>query len=94
MEPARRAQLEDFALRACDAMYGRDERTGFRSIQTVWGEMGWDGEAIWRDTVANSVTIKTFNRLLFTGVLIPRLQRLGLISPRVEPRYREIGLVE
>jgi hypothetical protein len=29
----------------------------------------------------------------FTEVLIPRLQRLGLISPRVEPRYREIGLV-
>ena len=26
-------------------------------------------------------------------VLIPRLQRLGLISPRLEPRYREIGLL-
>jgi hypothetical protein len=30
----------------------------------------------------------------FTGVLIPRLQRLGLISARMEPRYREIGLLD
>ncbi|MGH7320857.1 MAG: ferritin-like domain-containing protein [Candidatus Rokuibacteriota bacterium] len=94
MEPACRERLEDFALKACDAMYGRDERTGFRSIRTVWTEMGWDAEEIWRDTIDNSPTIKTFNRLLFTGVLIPRLQRLGLISPRGEPRYREIGLLD
>ncbi len=94
MEPACRERLEDFALKACDAMYGRDERTGFGSIRTVWTEMGWDAEEIWRDTIANSPTIKMFNRLLFTGVLIPRLQRLGLISSRVEPRYREIGLLD
>ncbi len=94
MEPAKRDSLEDFALKACDAMYGRDERTGFRSIRTVWNEMGWDGEEVWRDTIANSPTVKAFNRLLFTEVLIPRLQRLGLISARVEPRYREIGLLD
>jgi hypothetical protein len=94
MEPAKREFLEDFAFKACDAMYGRDERTGFRSIRTVWNEMGWDGDEVWRDTIANSPTVKAFNRLLFTEVLIPRLQRLGLISPRVEPRYREIGLLD
>jgi hypothetical protein len=94
MASGRRDQLEDFALRASDAMYGRNEQTGFRSIRTVWAEMGWDPEETWRDTIANSQTIKAFNRLLFTGVLIPRLQRLGLISERVEPRYREIGLVD
>jgi hypothetical protein len=93
MEPARRAQLEDFAFRACDGMYGRDERTGFQSIKTVWREMGWDGEEVFRDTVANSQTVKTFNRFLFTEVLIPRLQRLGLMSARVEPHYRAIGLL-
>jgi hypothetical protein len=38
--------------------------------------------------------MKTFNRLLFTDVLIPRLQRLGLLSQRVAPRYREIGLLD
>jgi hypothetical protein len=94
MEPARRALLEDFAFRACDVMYGRDERTGFQSIKTVWNEMGWDAEATWRDTIANSATVKTFNRFLFVDVLIPRLQRLGLISSRIEPRYREIGLLD
>jgi hypothetical protein len=93
LEPGRRALLEDFAFRACDAMYGRDEHTGFRSVRQVWNEMGWDGDTIWRDTVANSQTTKAFNRMLFTEVLIPRLQRLDLISSRVAPRYRAIGLL-
>ncbi len=93
MATDKRERLEDFALQACDAMYGRNEHTGFRSIKTVWNEMGWDGEEVFRDVITNSQTIKVFNRLLFTGVLIPRLQRLGLVSSRVEPRYREIGLL-
>jgi hypothetical protein len=93
MAPAKREILEDFAFKACDLMYGRDERTGFQSIKRVWEELGWDGEQIWRDTIANSQTAKTFNRMLFTEVLIPRLQRLELIPSRVAPRYREIGLL-
>jgi hypothetical protein len=93
MDPGRRAELEDFAFRACDAMYGRDERTGFQSVKGVWTEMGWDADAIWRDSVANSQTTKAFNRMLFTEVLIPRLQRLGVLSSRIEPRYRAIGLL-
>ncbi len=93
MDQATRETLEDFAFKACDLMYGRDERTGFQSIKHVWTEMGWDAEKVWRDTIENSETSKAFNRYLFTEVLIPRLERLGLISPRVEPRYREIGLV-
>ena len=40
MDEATRRRLEDFAFTACDAMYGRDERTGFQSIKTVWSEMG------------------------------------------------------
>jgi hypothetical protein len=94
MEEATRRRLEDFAYSACDAMYGRDERTGFQSIKTVWAEMGWDAEQIRRDTITNSQTVKMFNRLLFTEVLIPRLQRLQLISSRVGPRYRAIGLLD
>jgi hypothetical protein len=94
MEAGKRAMLEDFAWRACDAMYTRDDRTGFQSIKHVWTEMGFDGEEIWRDGIANSPTIKAFNRFLFTEVLIPRLDRLGLLSARVAPRYREIGLLD
>ena len=93
MDPAKREFLEDFTFRACDLMYARDERTGFQSIKNVWNEMGWDGDKIWRDTVANSQTTKTFNSFLFRENLMPRLQRLGLISERVAPRYQEIGLV-
>lgn len=93
LPPARREYLEDFTFRVCDRMYARDERTGFQSVKTVWAEMGWDGDKIWRDTVAHSQTTKTFNSFLFQENLMPRLQRLGLISSRIAPRYREIGLL-
>lgn len=38
--------------------------------------------------------MKMFNRLLFTEVLISRLQQLELISSRVEPRHCAIGLLD
>jgi len=93
MEPAKREYLEDFTFKACDHMYARDERTGFQSIKNVWAEMAWDGDALWRDTVRNSQTTKSFNSFLFQDNLMPRLQRLGLISERIAPRYRELGLL-
>lgn len=93
LEPSTREHLEDFTFKVCDLMYARDERTGFQSVKQVWAEMGWDGDEIWRDTVAHSQTTKTFNSFLFQENLMPRLQRLDLISPRIEPRYREIGLL-
>lgn len=94
MEPAKREYLEDFTFKACEGMYARDERTGFQSIKRVWTEMGWDAEAIARDIVAHSQTIKAFNSFLFHDNLLPRLQRLGLVSERIAPRYREIGLLD
>ena len=93
MEAAKREYLEDFSFKVCDLLYARDERTGFRSIQDVWNEMGWDGEKIWRETVKTSQTTKAFNSFLFQENLMPRLVRLGLISERIAPRYREIGLM-
>jgi hypothetical protein len=88
-----RVHLEDFTFKACDAMYARDERTGFQSVKDVWRELGWDADKIWRDTVASSQTTKTFNSFLFHDNLMPRLVRLGLVSERIAPRYREIGLL-
>ena len=93
MDASKREYLEDFTFRACDLLYARDERTGFQSIKGVWNEMGWDGDKIWKDTVANSQTTKAFNSFLFQDNLMPRLQRLGLISDRIAPRYKEIGLL-
>jgi len=93
MEPAKREYLEDFTFKACDLMYARDERTGFQSIKTVWNEMGWDGHKVWNDTVAHSPTTKSFNSFLFQDNLMPRLERLGIISERVAPRYKAIGLL-
>jgi hypothetical protein len=93
MEPSKREYLEDFCFKACDLLYSRDERTGFQSIKQVWREMGWDADKIWRDTVANSQTTKHFNSFLFGENLMPRLVRLGLISERIAPKYRDIGLL-
>jgi hypothetical protein len=93
LDPATREYLEDFTFRACDQMYMRDERTGFQSVKDVWSEMGWDADAIWRDSVVNSQSTKVFNRFLFQDNLMPRLQRLGLISERIAPRYRDLGLL-
>ena len=93
MEPSRRAELEDFCVRACDAMYARDEQTGFQSIKGVWRELGWDADKLWRETVTTSQSTKSFNSFLFQDNLMPRLQRLGLISERVAPRYRAMGLL-
>jgi hypothetical protein len=92
MEAARREALEDFCVRACDAMYARDEHTGFQSIKGVWRELGWDADKIWRETVTTSQSTKSFNSFLFQDNLMPRLVRLGLISERVAPRYRAMGL--
>jgi hypothetical protein len=39
-------------------------------------------------------TLWDFNSFLFQDNLMPRLVRLGLISERIAPRYREIGLLE
>ena len=94
MEPAKREYLEDFTFRACDHMYARDERTGFQSVKSVWNEMGWNGEELWRDTIRNSQTTKSFNSFLFQENLMPRLKRLGLISERIAPRYQELGLLD
>jgi len=94
MEPAKREYLEDFTFKACDHMYARDERTGFQSVKNVWSEMGWDGEELWRDTINRSQTTKSFNSFLFQENLMPRLKRLGLISERIAPRYRELGLLD
>ena len=94
MDPAKREYLEDFCFKACDLLYSRDERTGFQSIKNVWSEMGWDAEKIYRDTVANSQTTRHFNSFLFNDNLMPRLVRLGLISDRIAPKYREIGLLQ
>src|SRR2546430_2731593 len=65
MDGAKREFLEDFTFKACDQMYARDERTGFQSVKNVWGEMGLDGGAFWRDSGAHSQTTKAFNSSLF-----------------------------
>jgi hypothetical protein len=92
MDARTRERVEDFAFSACDRLFGRDEQTGFASMATVMDEMGRNGAAWWRH-FAGTPSLRRFNHHLFTEILIPRLRKLEVISPRVEPRYRAIGLV-
>src|SRR3989442_14345222 len=94
LTPDKRELLEEFTFKACDLMYARDERTGFQSIKTVWRGVGWDGGQVWRGTGARSATTKAFHSFLFQENLMPPLQRLGLVSERGAPPYREIRLLD
>ena len=87
-DPTVRDALEDFAFHVCDALYERDGHGGFRSVRVVWEEMGADASA-----AAGGPTVRFFNQLLFTQFLLPRLTRLGLLSPRIVPRYQAAGLL-
>ena len=91
LEPGVRAQLEDFSVRVCESLCGPDENAGLVSIRDVWRELGWDADQVWRETAAAR---RAGNRALLSAVLIPRLQRLDLMSGRVAGRYREIGLLQ
>jgi hypothetical protein len=91
--PAVRESLEDFAFSVCDRLYEREGGGGFRSMRVVWDGMGERAGQAEGKSLAGSPGVRVFNELLFNQVLIPRLRRLGLLTPRVTPRYCAIGLL-
>ncbi len=47
----------------------------------------------WDELVLQSTLMQEFHRMMF-GRIIPNLKRIGLLSPRVRPRYAQLGLLE
>jgi len=92
MSAPARAVLEDFAWMACDGLYGGGVG-GFRSVDAVWREMGWEPKAISHDIGLHAPAVKTFNGQVFVDMLVPKLTYAGLISERVRPLYERSGLL-
>lgn len=93
MSAAKCELLEDFAWTTCDVLYGGG-LGGFRSVSTVWKEMGWNSEEVSRDIAQHGAGTKDFNTQLFRKTLIPKLATVGLISERVRPLYERSGLLD
>jgi hypothetical protein len=87
-----REQLVEFGWTTCDALFGRG-LGGFGSISTVWEEMGLDKTAVSRDIAAHAGAAKAFNTVVFAKTLVPKMERVGLISGRARLMYERSGLI-
>ena len=47
----------------------------------------------WREAVTSSAGMADFREVMFRR-LIPNLREIGLMSPRILPRYEEAGLLQ
>ena len=46
----------------------------------------------WDEVVLGSRMMEMFRHTMFRGI-VPNLRRVGLLSERIQPRYRELGLL-
>lgn len=49
--------------------------------------------AQWREVVYQSPGMREFRTVMFSR-LVPNLREIGLLSPRIIPRYEEVGLMQ
>ena len=88
-----RDRIEDFALTAVEAMSGRRPGTGFTSQLQPFKEVGIDvGEAV--AEMQQKVRDPEFHARqpdAFRDYVMPQLTRLGIITDRTAPKYRELG---
>ncbi len=88
-----RHRIEDFAFAAVDALSGRRPGTGLLSQMAILDGTGVDKQ------VAIAEIVEKFADPVFVASqpdpirdhVLPQLQRIGLISERTAPRYRELG---
>jgi hypothetical protein len=93
--------LEDFVKTLTDEE--REERAQFayeacaisreRLVATdVFRHFGWDVEEA-RQKVMEGFVMSTFRNLLFQRV-IPNLNRIGLLTDKIRPKFEELGILE
>jgi len=58
----------------------------------VFQHFGWDVEEA-RKQVLEGFVMSTFRNLLFQRV-IPNLNRIGLLTDRIRPKFEELGILE
>ncbi len=77
---------EDFIIYSCELM--RNRLVGSQ----IADAMGWNPQEV-QDVVLQSKTGTIFRRMLFARV-VPNLNRLGLITPRVRSAFEKLEIIE
>jgi hypothetical protein len=86
-----RERLEDFAIAAVEIMVGRGQ--GMGSQAGLFADLGIDQEAAAKEIQARFSDPSHRRREpgAFQLYVVPQIKRIGLITERTAPRYRELG---
>jgi hypothetical protein len=84
-----RQEREDWAFEV--ALLMRNRFTAYE-VYEEWFE-GQMSRAEWRDVVYKSKGMQEFRMVMFSR-LVPNLREIGLLSPRIMPRYEQVGLMQ
>ncbi len=93
MPDPERERVEDFAFAAVEALSGRRPGTGLLSQIDVFSEVGLD-QAVIRAEMQTKLVDPEFRARqpdAFRDYVMPQLARVGIISDRTAPKYRELG---
>lgn len=85
---AERNEREDWAFEV--ALLMRNRFMAYELYEEWF--LGALSRAQWREFVTESPGMQEFRRVMFSR-LVPNLREIGLISPRILPRYDEVGLL-
>jgi hypothetical protein len=84
-----RQEREDWAFEV--ALLMRNRFTAYE-VYEEWFE-GQMSRAQWREVVYKSKGMQDFRTVMFSR-LVPNLREIGLLSPRIMPRYEQVGLMQ
>jgi hypothetical protein len=84
-----RQEREDWAFEV--ALLMRNRFAAYE-VYEEWFE-GLMSRAQWREIVYKSKGLEEFRTVMFTR-LVPNLREIGLLSPRIMPRYEQVGLMK
>jgi len=79
-------EREDFVIEA--TMLMRDRLL----MEEVWPRLGLDPK-VWMPWSLSTPFMVGFRQILFSKI-VPNLKRLGLLTPRVREKYRELGILD
>ncbi|MBW2281147.1 MAG: ferritin-like domain-containing protein [Deltaproteobacteria bacterium] len=88
-----RDRVEDFAYTAVEALSGRKPGTGMTTQTDLFGEVGLDVAAVAAEMIEKLQDPEFQARQpdAFRDYVMPQLTRLGIITERTAPKYRELG---
>ena len=88
-----RDRVEDFAYAAVEALSGRKPGTGMTTQADLFGEVGLDVGKVAAEMMEKikDPEFQAKQPDAFRDYVMPQLTRLGIITDRTAPKYREIG---